>query len=78
MRQWEGLRYDETASGAGALLSQNTRFYVDGEVQRRPGLSAVNAGTISQALGFVTYGDPLGNQYIVIVNALGTLETAAV
>ncbi len=77
-QNWEALRYDDTASGTGALLSQNTRYYVDGELQRRPAMVAVNVGALSQALGFVTLGDLLGRQYVIIVNALGTMESVAV
>ena len=76
--EWAGLRYDNSASSDGALIAQNSRFYVDGELQRRPGLESVNVGTLSQALGFVTLGDLLGHQYVIIVNALGTMESVAV
>ncbi len=76
--EWDGLRYDDTASGSGALIAQNSRFYVDGELQRRPGLESVSVGSVVQALCFVTFGDLLGNQYIVLVNSTGTIQTVAV
>ena len=78
MREWESIRYDDAANGDGSLLSQNTRYYVDGEMQRRPGLAAVSAGTLSNALSFVTFGDLLGRQYIVIAHTTGVIETVQV
>lgn len=78
IRDWEGLRYDDSASGDGALIAQNTRFYVDGELQRRPGLEAQSAGAVSNAKSFCTYGDALGRQFIVLFLATGTIQTVQI
>ncbi len=76
--EWDGLRYDDSASGDGALIAQNSRFYIDGELQRRPGLESVSAGSVVESLCFATYGDLLGDQYIVLVSDTGTIQTVAV
>lgn len=78
IRNWEGLRYDDTASGDGALTAQNTRFYVDGELQRRPGLEAQSAGRVLNATSFCTYGDALGRQFIVLFLSSGTIQTVQI
>lgn len=78
IRNWQGLRYDNGANGSGALRATGARFYIEGEMGRRPGMSAVSAGTVSAAVSMTTYGDLRGNQFLVLVLANGNVQTVAV
>lgn len=78
IRDWEGLRYDTAANASGALTATGARFYIEGEMGRRPGLEAVTAGAVSNATAMATYGDLRGQQFLVLTLATGVVQTVAV
>jgi hypothetical protein len=44
MKQWQGMEANADATGDGCQFAENTRFYLDGELQRRRGLVKFAAG----------------------------------
>ena len=72
MRTWDGIRADLTDVGGEHLLAAvGASWAVEGQIQRRPGLSRlVNVGGIS--IGSF-YADPDGT-YLVMVDSSGNLQ----
>ena len=75
MRQWQGIRGDtaDTASD-GALFASNTSFFIDGEMRRRPDLTAFAAQSGTTLANY--YSGMTGN-WAIFDTAAGTVEAIA-
>lgn len=73
--QWQGITRDQSYDSGGAIYAQNTRFYLEGECQRRRGLvyQVTQSGTVS-----LNYLHPQSGYWAVFATASGTLEASAI
>jgi hypothetical protein len=76
MRSWEGIRRDTAATGEGAQMAVNTRFYLEGELQRRLARQLVLIN--SSGLGIAPYGPPRGEQYVALATTAGWIQVIKV
>lgn len=61
---WEGVNVGNAYDGDGALYANNVRYYTDGELRRRHGLSAVSATVQSGTLA-TSFLHPVAGYYAV-------------
>ncbi len=75
MRIWRGIELNEAANGAAALMAINTRFYVDGELQRRNGLVRTLSPTTAYTLTTIIAAMPInGVPSIIQTDSNGTVS----
>lgn len=71
---WQAITRDRSYDSAGAIYAQNTRFYLEGEAQRRRGLAyqVTQSGTVS-----LNYLHPQSGYWAIFATASGTIEASA-
>ncbi len=71
---WKGITRDQSYTSDGALYAQNTRFYIEGELQRRRGMTYQNSqsGTVMQ-----NYLHPLTGYWNSYVTSSGDIVAVA-
>lgn len=74
LRQWEGVRRDGTAIGGGAHYAQNVRYWLDGELQRRHGLTKFTA---QGGIVLTHFRTALTGHWAVFRTSTGTIEAVA-
>jgi len=74
MKQWDGMHFDTAANNGGATFIQNSRFYTDGEIQRRHALQLMNYGSVNRTISLATFGDAKGQQYVMVFTSAGNIE----
>lgn len=76
MREWKGMKRRESATASGAPhLLVNTRYEVDGELQRRRGLEKItNTGATVAA----AYWHPLTGYVVLLRTSGGAIESVSV
>lgn len=72
LHQWQGIARDMTANDVGGCtLAINTRFWIDGELQRRnPMQRTITQNTSNGMTGFFA---PNGKLYIVSADSSGNI-----
>jgi predicted outer membrane repeat protein len=72
--RWEGITRDKSYDSGGAIYAQNSRFYLEGECQRRRGLTlqVAQSGTVLQ-----NYLHPQSGYWAIFTTSTGTIEASA-
>jgi hypothetical protein len=74
-RQWQAIRRDQAFSSDGAYFATNCRFYLEGELQRRAGMTKLtNVGGRSA----VFYWTPATGMFLMQADASGNWTANAV
>ena len=77
LREWTGIERDVSSNDSGgAHYVQNSRFWIDGELQRR--LPVQRAITQNAGNGMSMFIAPTGVAYIVTADLLGNLTVSAI
>ncbi len=77
MRSWSAIKRGDAAVGDGTEFAQNTRFYIDGELQRRHGLVKLATFGATSCRGARTFWHPNAGLFVIYAGADGTMQTAA-
>lgn len=75
MRDWKGIRDDQTDVGGGSLSdATGVSLAVDGELRRRPGLTylAAHGGT-----ALAHFRSPVTGSWLLVVKSSGAVESVA-
>jgi hypothetical protein len=74
MKQWEGIRDDTADAGDGCMSVTNAYYHLDGEIQRRFGLSQVAAQSGRTFRGF---RNATGSYFVVFCTDAGAVVSVA-
>ena len=78
MKTWRGMAKDFTALSDGAEFIRNISFDLEGEMSRRIALELTLTATRDgrSEYGMVMYGAPTGDQYVILADSSGNVESA--
>lgn len=71
MKPWQGMERNTDATGDGCVFAQNTRFNVEGELQRRHGLVKFASGT--RPLRIAQFWSPASGLKTIILTTAGAI-----
>ncbi len=71
MKSWQGMERNADNTGDGCLFTQNSRFAVEGELQRRRGLVKVAAGT--RSLAVAQFWSPYATMQTLVQDTSGNI-----
>ena len=74
MKDWDGIRRDLASVGPGIEYAQNVRFWIEGELQRRHGLTKFSA---QSGTNIISYRNNLTGYWAVFRTSTGTIEAVA-
>lgn len=75
MRKWQGIRRDtDSTLDDGPLLLINTSLYTDGEMMRRPGMSAF---AMQSGVAITNFWTPLSGFRAIYATSAGTVISLA-
>lgn len=76
MKQWQGIERDAAAVDNGSCLQAvNPRFYIEGELQRRRGLTKVASGSAVRTIA--AFWSPTAGRQMLVQTTAGTITGAA-
>lgn len=74
MKQWEAIRGDTADTGDGCMYVANAYYHLDGEIQRRFGMSNFAAQSGTSLRGFV---NGINQRFAVFVTATGDVVSVS-
>ncbi len=77
MKSWPAIKRADAAVGTGTEYAQNTRFYVDGELQRRHGLVKHNTFGATSCQVVRSFWHPNEGLVVLYAGANGTMQQLA-